>query len=438
MSASCQPEIISKRREKLALGIGIAYLALMACRIPLGHTFYAEDLLAPLLAVVVLWRWRSRLLKLDAPTLMLGLFLGLSAIATLTHPLPFPGNVYHWCVFAYLALVFLFFRDTFFPARAIFWLSTLFLTVALLACFHDLVVSSLHSSAVRFSFVSPQMEQSSLPFLRQRFTLHFGNPNLFASFHALALALFFLSGQQILPIQSLRLRLRLTLCVVGLLFCLPLIFSISKHGLLSLALFSHFSASLLSSPPMWHRIFQWLPLLLVALIFELSVLFPVFPLQSSWPFINNRCQGMYMIHQTAYARMASNTPVKLLLGHGAENAKKQYADFTNKEKAEQTLKYYNASKDLDNFVAFMEPHNEYLRLLVIFGLPATLAMMGFWTSLIKTKHPKAMAGFAVAVLICCLWDDLLSKRWIWITGAMILSCQQNWTAKTKDVNGNQQ
>ena len=30
-----------------------------------------------------------------------------------------------------------------------------------------------------------------------------------------------------------------------------------------------------------------------------------------------------------------------------------------------------------------------------------------------------MVGFVIALLCCCLWDDILSKRVIWVTAALL-------------------
>jgi len=413
MTAAC--------REKIAQRVGFCYLALMALHIPVWRTLHCEDLLAPALLAIVVARGDVRTLRRDPVALALALFLLLAGLATLTHFKPFPGNSYHWCVYAYLAVTFMFFRGTAFPAGALFRLGAGFLALAAAACCFDLMMTWTGAGPVRFSLISAQMDATAMPFLRQRYTFTFGNPNLLGSFYALPLAL--LLPRLLAAAATWRWRQALAASAGLALAVIPLLLTVSKHALLSLALLAAFVAA--AARQRFPRAAALAGMTIVAggLIGELSVAYPVFPLQKTWPFLNTKCPGMYMIHQSAYARMAAHAPDKLLFGHGAAVARTQYPSFVSHDSARQTLAHYNALPDFNSFVTFMDPHNEYLHLLILFGLPAVLAMFAFWILTAASPPNRQTAGlvaaFTTALLFCCLWDDLLSKRWVWITAALL-------------------
>ena len=188
---------------------------------------YCEDLLAPALLAIVVARGDFRTLRRDPAALALALFLLLAGIATLTHFKPFPGNAYHWCVYAYLAVTFIFFRGTAFPTDVLFLLGAGFLVLAAAACCFDLVMTWTGIGPVRFSLISAQMDATAMPFLRQRFTFTFGNPNLLGSFYALPFALLLLSLLTEIETwrrQAFNVGAALVLAVIR--FCL-----VSKHAL---------------------------------------------------------------------------------------------------------------------------------------------------------------------------------------------------------------
>lgn len=407
-------------REKIAQRVGICYLVLMALHIPVWRTLYCEDLLAPALLAIVVARGDFRTLRRDPAALALALFLLLAGIATLTHFKPFPGNAYHWCVYAYLAVTFIFFRGTAFPTDVLFLLGAGFLVLAAAACCFDLVMTWTGIGPVRFSLISAQMDATAMPFLRQRFTFTFGNPNLLGSFYALPFALLLLS--LLTEIETWR-RQAFNVGAALVLAVIPLLLTVSKHALLSLALLAAFVAIAVRQRFRWAAALAGAVIVVGGLIGGLSIAYPVFPLQKTWPFINTECPGMYMIHQSAYAKMAVHAPTKLLFGHGAATARDLYPSFTNHDSARRTLAHYNALPDFDSFVTFMAPHNEYLRLVILFGLPAALAMFAFWRLVAASPPDRQTAGliaaFTAALLFCCLWDDLLSKRWVWITAALL-------------------
>ncbi|MDD4539843.1 MAG: hypothetical protein PHT80_12570, partial [Lentisphaeria bacterium] len=47
------------------------------------------------------------------------------------------------------------------------------------------------------------------------------------------------------------------------------------------------------------------------------------------------------------------------------------------------------------------------------------AMIAFWISS-GVKATTMARYFLLALAFCCLWDDLLSKRWLWLAAAILL------------------
>ena len=157
----------------------------------------------------------------------------------------------------------------------------------------------------------------------------------------------------------------------------------------------------------------------ITAVFEITVLFVTFPTSSHFPYINTDC-GMYRLHQGTYARMLGSHPTSLLLGMGATKAEQKYKNHVDADTVKKTLEQYNAMASYENFLTFMDPHNEYLNQLVLFGGLALTLLLFFWLSVARqSPYPAAAVCFVAALLCCCLWDDLLSKRCIWVTAAFL-------------------
>ena len=159
----------------------------------------------------------------------------------------------------------------------------------------------------------------------------------------------------------------------------------------------------------------------IAALFEVTVLFITFPLAKRAPFINTGC-GMYRLHQSTYVRMIAHTPCALIRGFGALKLHRSYQSYADPKTTQATLEQYNAMASYENFITFMDPHNEYLNQLSLFGLPALLLMLAFWLHFPKhSPYPDTAICFVAALLCCCLWDDLLSKRALWITASVLVT-----------------
>jgi len=264
-------------------------------------------------------------------------------------------------------------------------------------------------------------EQTPLAFIAKRFFFTFDHPNLTGSFYALPVACLLLGVAG----RGLRLSgrdLTLGLCALtALLF--PLGLTISKHMLLSASLIAGGVVVERGHAAGWRR----LGLAAVAgafVLFYLTVLFPFFPLQGSSPFFNHATWGMYTTHQSIYWRILTGSFPSLLVGVGPEALRGLYPTLADPEQIRAVLAQYNQAFLTESFCTYMDAHNEYLNTGVAFGLPAVLALVAFWVSQavvgFRRYRDDLLLFFVVALLGCCLWDDLVSKRWIWVTLALLV------------------
>lgn len=160
-------------------------------------------------------------------------------------------------------------------------------------------------------------------------------------------------------------------------------------------------------------------LLLFAILCLLTVLWPVFPISEKSPYLNFRHQGNYTIHQEIYLKMLLTDKANLLTGLGSNGIRQQYPLHADREKITAIMEQYRSPHWVEPFCTYMDPHNEYLNLAALFGVPAMLCCFAFWLAHLKSKQRIIML-FIPAVLFCCLWDDLFSKRWLWMTLAILL------------------
>ena len=174
----------------------------------------------------------------------------------------------------------------------------------------------------------------------------------------------------------------------------------------------------------------WLPILLVGLVCETTVLFVTFPVKSTPPFINTTT-GMYAIHQTIYARMPFTSPSAWLVGSSPAKIHQLYPTLADVRSIRRTLLQYNALDNLEMFSTFMDPHNEYLNLAAFYGIPALAVIIAFFIRMALRRQASHYATyFLLAFAFACLWDDLLSKRWICLTFAFLPYSETSPTSTT--------
>ena len=396
--------------------VAALYLGLLLLPpLPLCGQLQLQDALLPAMGLLTLTRGESpvALLRRWWP---LWLFLLLAAAATLLHGALVPRVWYEWLVFAYMAVLFLFYGGLPLPGRLCGWLAA-----ALLAAVHAaLLLELLLPTPGPFSFVSPQMDATAMPLLARRFAFTQGNPNLFGTLYAIPCALAARWAALTPPVSP---RRRLAILALLPLLLTPLAWSASKHGLLSLALLLATAIRLLPAG-VWRRAAltaSLAALLVLAAAFETTVRCVTFPLNGPQGLLNTQT-GMYALHQDTYARMLLAQPHAWLLGLGPDAIRRDYPTYADPETIRATLATYNALDSYRDFITFMDPHNEFLNLATLFGLPALLAAIACWLAFPARVPPPLRTAallLALAVLACCLWDDLLSKRHLWLAAALL-------------------
>jgi len=329
----------------------------------------------------------------------------------------FLANIFEWSVFFYCALLLFFYRAFPLSKASMLRLGTVILAAFLLCWLYDIIVYAFNSKAAPlFWEVYGKMEESSMPFLARRYTFTFGNPNLAAPYCALG-ALLVAAG-----LDEARRKLPYFLLLgVNL---LPVACTMSKHGILYLAVLLFLFARTMSRL-IGEKLAKCLALAVLALVicvFEVTVLFVTFPIKGDFPYINTQ-PGMYSIHQRAYLRMLTKFDRSIeMAGASVEKLRELYPQCVDAQSAEQTLKFYNSEKDLGSFCAYMDPHCEYLNLATLFGVLEMLFLVFYLVFL--SRRSSLGVFWCSAILGCMLWDDMLSKRWIWIGLAIIIAIKE--------------
>jgi hypothetical protein len=412
--------------ERLYTGAAWLYLALLPCHLQLAGPLYAHDLLIPLFLTAVLQRadWRR---WLHLPDACLAAFGAWCLLATFTRRPGWP-DLYEVAVLGYMVLLYAFFSRTYLSPRGL-WRYAVAVAAALWLVGAVQIATGLvqtHSAYVG----------TTLGFLATRYGFTFGNPNLLGSFGVLPVACALLSlvrseaGQGADPAPRPRL---LPLAVLLLALGLPLLLTASRHLLLSAALVLGGLTAL--APPGHRRLARclaWLALALAFALFYLTVLIPFFPLHRQAPFVNCRTPGMYMIHQGAYLNLVFRDVSAPLFGLGRSAVRQRYPEAVDPALTRRVLAEYQMEHLAASFLVYMDAHNDYLNLATAFGIPAVLAAYAFlW--LLARRARLGLGGLAAdllafAVLGICLaslWDDLLSKRWVWATLGVLAATAWN-------------
>lgn len=392
--------------------ITLLYIALSAIHVPIYGPFYAEDCLVPVIAAALLIR---------RPPLRHPIFLPLLLLAAITgvHFLQGGENAYNLAVLVYLAGLYLFARSSMPPPQAMRICGGVLLTLIILGWIGDAVAFFLfHIRDTGLVFLGDDVAQTEiLSFLARRYAFLFGNPNVLGSFYVLPMLLFLRGLEEKVPHFGKKQWLLLILFIgVSL---IPLASTFSKHAIMTGAVILAFFANCLQDK--FPRLIRavWLPILLVGLVCETTVLYVTFPVKSTPPFINTTT-GMYAIHQTIYARMPFTSPSAWLVGSSPARIRQLYPQLADRRAIRRTLLQYNALDNLEMFSTFMDPHNEYLNLAAFYGVPALAVIVAFFILFaLRNCNSRYVTCFLLAFAFACLWDDLLSKRWICLAFAFL-------------------
>jgi hypothetical protein len=395
------------------------YLLLTFFAITCFPPLAAQDFLAPLLALYLLCHCRQVRPILAESSFFLPAFLLLALTSSLYHASRGSGGFYDLAVFAYMALLYLFFRLL--PSgKSLFWqglgLSMLLVLLGTFAIGAMALLFPVLPGKGLFYF-DPYSGSRGLNLLTLRYQFLFNNPNLLGSFYILPLAL--AQPWLLQKMRNCRSPRQVLLLFASIGLCLlPLISTASKHALMSLAILG---GTMLEAWPNKGKRLQ-IPVVCAIILFAavclLTVLWPIFPISGKFPYLNFQHQGNYTIHQEIYLKMLSSDKCGWLAGLGSKSIRQCYPQFADREKIASIMERYHSPHWVEPFCTYMDPHQEYLNLASLFGIPAMLCCFAFWLWHLQGKRP-AMLLFIPAVLICCLWDDLLSKRWLWITLAIM-------------------
>jgi len=401
------------------VGAAWLFLLLLPLNIPLRAPLFLHDLLGPvfmgalavrgLLAASKREGWRS---YLRSPFVLLPTFLVLAVLATLAHLHGF-RDVYELGIVCYMAVLFAFFVGTPLKRRHLAWYGLFVLGVMWGTALWQMLSGAMRSYGI--------YEQTTLGFIARRFFFTFEHPNLVGSFYVLPVACL------LIGVAGRGRRLRWGELVLGLLamavLLLPLGLTISKHMLLSAALIAGAVVVEREHATGW-RWFWLVAVLGTFAVFYLTVLFPFFPLQASFPFFNHATWGMYTTHQAIYWRILTKDAWAMLAGVGPEALRDLYPTMADGEYIRSVLTQYQQTELTESFCTYMDSHNEYLNTGTSFGLPALVALLGFWISQavvsFRRNRDELVLFFVVGLLCCCFWDDLVSKRWIWVTLALLV------------------
>ena len=401
----------------------ILYIALSAIHISIFGPFYAEDCLAPFIAIALLIR---------RPSFCHPIFHPLFFITAITavHFLQGGENAYNLAVLVYLAGLYLFARSSTPPPQAMRICGGVLLSLFIIGWIGDAVAFFLlHIRDTGLVFLGDDVAQTeNLSFLARRYAFLFGNPNVLGSFYVLPMLLFLIGLEEKTPRFGKKQWL-LLFAFIGV-SLIPLVSTFSKHAIMTGAVILAFFANCLQDkfPRLVRAV--WLPILLVGLVCETTVLFVTFPVKSTPPFIN-MTTGMYAIHQTIYARMPFTSPSAWLVGSSPAKIRQLYPQLADCRAIHRTLLQYNALNNLEMFSTFMDPHNEYLNLAAFYGVPALAVIVAFFILFaLRNCNSRYVTCFLLAFAFACLWDDLLSKRWICMTFAFLPCSETSPTSTT--------
>jgi hypothetical protein len=407
--------------EKYCPYLGFIYISLIPFNVNISGQMFVHDLLAPFMVFCIVPAFfQNQTIFLRPPFIFFSGFLLVTALLSFLHYQTYL-DIYEYSIYAYMIILFLFFF-IYPPTNIQLRVYGVVVILSLLVNFFSVFIPNPPIQSSNNPF-----ENSTLSFVTKRFFFPLGQPNMVGSFFVLPITCFLLGFNERLRELSSG---RLLFFVAALSFCcLPLLFTVSKDMLLSLAviggwLFAHpkLPCRPLSKPLLVAG------LLSIFFVFYLTVVFPFFPMQRTFPYINTNTFGMYMIDQGIYLKIVLSDTVTFLIGAGKSTAKEMIPMFVDVGKIYDILLQYNMQWTLDGRLHYRDAHNEYLNLTANFGVIAALLLyLGIMTtpSLIKVGSCKktiliTVVFFLLALLLVSLWRDILSKRWVWITlGIMI-------------------
>ncbi|MBO7741475.1 MAG: hypothetical protein J6S21_02880 [Victivallales bacterium] len=416
----------SSAESKCSLGTitALGYAVLLMLALPLypgSGRLAAADLLVPLM-LLQCWKQRGTVLKFcrtEGRELTIAAFLAVAAVAA---QFIFTGSaaLYDLAVLGYMLLIFVFYLVTPLPAALSCAVGAAILTII----FTGWIAARLGIIG-GLDFIDPNMVPGeSGGVLARRYQFLFSNPNMLGSAFALPVAM-------MLPWLKRRFAgIRgwlpaLALCAACFVACLPLLDTVSKHLVLTLALLAPLCAEFPAFAPLKPRLLSAFLLAAAVTGALITVWFCTAPAVSNPPWVDFSRRGNYTTHQEIYLSIITKDGIRgALVGYSPAYLKDAYPKHADREKIAEILTPYGAGNLADTFASFMDPHNEYLNFASHFGIPALIFLLAF---LLRTawKHRTDDTIFFVAALLATFfWEDMASKRWIWATLAALIASRR--------------
>ncbi len=414
--SGCSDSREGDRRLSPAAFFCLLYLLVLPWNVKILPPVCLEDIVGAIGILAILPSVASRIRGRDVPSFyyLFGAFAVVMLAVTAVHSHVSEKDLFEVFIFLYMIGLFFLFRET--P-----------LNVTLVAATGGVTLLAFLFAAVflpELSFRCFSMYRgTSLEKMSYRFYFTFDQPNMLGS-------LYFLPVLSVCTYIAQRSRkgtgLLLTIAQVFLVAvtCLPLYFTYSKHQILTIGVLS---GTLLQHPALARKRWVLTAALLILfscfLLFFSTVMFAFFPLKNSFPFINTS-PGMYTIQQHTYWKMLTSNPGNLVTGVGKDRAVSAYPSTVDTERASRILAAYGASKYLNTFTSYVDPHNAFLDVAVSFGVPA---MVLLYTGVVmvgvraasSAKYGRIAVFLVVSIFMASFWGDILSKRWIWVGLGML-------------------
>ena len=420
------------RIDKAFSWLALAYALLLA--VPLGMPGAAgtalllADALAPLM-LCQLWRKRREAWALLAGEgRELALLGGWAVAACGVQLLRREGGVHDLAVLGYMAVLYVFYRVTPMPRRR--WcVAGGAAALALIGAGWLLTRGGIPEAAWlrRLLFIDERVLAYRPGALGVRYTFLFQNPNLLGSAYFLPVLL-------ILP--ALRRGWAGTpwrgapgwVCtgvaaILSALLVPPVLSTGSKHILLTLALLGGAASGAAWLRPLRPRWLCAAALCVLGALCWCTIWFRSYPAVGEAPWVDFGARGNYFIHHQIYARVVAHGGVGgWLAGFGEGELRRRYPREAELGRIREILSAYGAADMAEQYATYMDPHNGYLDLAAHFGVPALLLMLLFlgrlgWRAC-RLRLPEA-AFFLLALAFALMWDDLFSKRWIWVGLALL-------------------
>ena len=395
----------------------LSYLLLLPFSIRICGPLYLHDCVA-VLFIFAFAKWKEVFFSMSKARLYyLFIFLSIASFSTLIN-LQNLRNIYELLVFGYVIFVFSFFSATRIPSKIL-----LYYGLSVLICMLGYEAYQFYGGV---GDIYKVYKGTSLDFIAKRYFFTFNHPNLTGSFYSLPILCLLLGSKEFIN----NMNPKRAVMFFGLIFvlCIPLCMTVSKHMLISMfiiAAAASFCPALKKSFIL--RFLMFSSLFMCVIIFYATVLCPFFPLSRSFPFINVETYGMYMIHQVIYFKIIFLNVNSFFLGVGMSGIVENYPRLADHDLIMSVLHQYRQENLVEVFARYMDAHNEYLNIGAIFGVPAMFSMYLFWFKApgsINSRcafEKRIILFYVAAIFIVSLWDDILSKRWIWISLGILLS-----------------